>query len=193
MPRWREGLGPQDYADEAEGDDDGVASSVMYVAVGDVLKDEDVDAETEALSDDGDGVASTVKYVAVGDVMKVENVDAETVALSDEDVLDASVESVTLSTHRSLQAGSSSRAYDTPMTVPAGVATTLAPRKNAKIVMTFILLPPESFRSGEQRSGPLVEELSSLVSKGELKFTINGTSLKVLVDLNRSVRVCIVS
>ncbi|XP_076451539.1 uncharacterized protein LOC143287437 isoform X2 [Babylonia areolata] len=50
---------------------------------------------------------------------------------------------------------------------------------NFKIIMSFILLPPESFRSGEKRSGNVVEALSSLVSSSEFKFIINGTSLKV--------------
>ncbi|KAL8594021.1 hypothetical protein ACOMHN_029007 [Nucella lapillus] len=48
-----------------------------------------------------------------------------------------------------------------------------------KIIMSFILLPPESFQSSEQRSGYVVEALSSLVSSKEFKFIINGTSLQV--------------
>ncbi|KAK7093264.1 hypothetical protein V1264_007050 [Littorina saxatilis] len=76
------------------------------------------------------------------------------------------------------KASTSSKVYETPSTVSGQVRTTMAPEKKGKIIMSFILLPPESFSSG-QRSGPLVQELNSLVSKGELKFTINGTSLKV--------------
>ena len=57
-------------------------------------------------------------------------------------------------------------------------STTQSPQK-FKIIMSFILLPPESFQSGEQRSGRLVQQLSTLVNRGELKFIINGTSLTV--------------
>ena len=185
LPRSRESLGSEGVDDEEDGDDEEVATVMEYVAIDDVLQ-EGMTAEASSLrSENGsdedyeDEVSSVMEYVAVDNAMQEKEV--ETGAFSDEDLSGASSESVTLSAKRSLQADSSSRTYDTPMTAPVKVTTTFAPPKNAKIIMTFILLPPESFGSGEQRSGPVVEELSSLVSKGELKFTINGTSLKVIV------------